>query len=216
MRGQHKPGYVRPRKGEKRQQDKPLKVDRLPAEVRDAIQKARVAGRTWAETTEAAAKAAAKLGVKPPSEGAVRRWYDQRIEQVQKEVMAQAERARALAAAFAQRGFKELPEAALAALSSEVFTVMEAGTPGAREASLSNLVFMLSKLIDAQSKQKRAEIEERKVNLAQKKFDELKSKAEKATNEAAAKIGKGKEVTLADINSIRAKFALPPVAAAGH
>jgi len=208
--GQHKPGYRRPRTGERRQHRKPLTVDRMPQEVRDAIQEARAAGRTWEETTEAAAAAARKLGAPAPSEGAVHRWYDLRVAQVQREVMAQAESARTLAAAFASKGFAELPESALNALASEIFSAMEAEGPAGRQKALLSFGVVLSKLIAAQAADKRAELEGRKLKLAEKKFEDVKSKAEKATSEAANKIGKGKRVTLADINRIRERFGLPP------
>ncbi|MBZ5703252.1 MAG: DUF3486 family protein [Acidobacteriia bacterium] len=216
MKGEHRPGYRRPRTGEERSVRQPLKIDKLSQEVRDAILKARAEGCTWEETAEWASKKAGE----PLAISVVHRWYDLRVEQVRKEVMEQAERSRAIAAAFAGKEFKDLPEAALNALTSEVFAVMEAGEAADREKALANLVFVMSKLITAQAKQKQVELEREKIELAKKKFDDLRSKAEKATNDAAAKIGKGKEFTLADINNIRQRtFGLPPIqrsASAGH
>lgn len=214
MKGEHKPGYRRPRKGEKRQHDKPLKVDRLPLEVRDAIQKARAAGSTWQETTEAAAAAAAKLKVEAPSEGAVRRWHDLRVEQVVRETFEMDELAEKNLHKFFGRTLAELPAAAVHSLKAQVYGMQSAKTPAQREASIGNFLLLLSRIIDAQAKEKRAEIEERKVNLAQKKFEDLKSKAEKELNAAERKIGKGQELTGKDIDRIRRKvFGLGPAAA---
>jgi len=208
MKGEHKPGYRRPRTGEERRWHQPLRIDGLSQEVRDAILAARAAGKTWEETAELASKKAGES----LAMSVVHRWYDLRVAQVQKEVMEQAERSRAIAAAFTGKEFKDLPEAALNALTSEVFAVMEAGKAADREKALGNLVFVMSKLITAQAKQKQVELEREKIELAKKKFEELRSKAEKATNEAAVKLGKGKGLTLADINNIRQRtFGLPPI-----
>src|SRR4029077_6239422 len=69
--------YRHPRIGEKRQSRKPLRIDRLPVEVKNAIIAARAAGQTWKQTAEAAsAKAGQSL-----SPSTVQRWHDLRIEQ---------------------------------------------------------------------------------------------------------------------------------------
>lgn len=208
MKGEHKPGYQAPRTGEPRKVRQPLRIDKLSTGVREAILRARADGATWQEAAERASKVAGES----LAASVVHRWYDLRVEQVQREVMAQAERARAIAGVFAAKGFKDLPEAAVNALSSEVFAVMEAGSASEREKSLGNLVFVLSKLIAAQAAQKRVQLEQQKIELAKKKFEELRNKADKATNEAAAKVGKGRTLTVDDINRIRERaLGLPPV-----
>jgi hypothetical protein len=208
MKGEHKPGYKAPRTGEPRATRQPFALDNADPKVRAAILKARARGRTWEETAEAATKAAgAKIAV-----SSCHRWYDVRVQQVQKEVLAQAEQARALAGAFASKGFKDLPEAALNALSSEVFSVMNAKGGAAREKSLGNLVFVLSRLIEARARKKAVELDAKKVALAEKRFEQLKEKTEKATNDAAAKLASGKPFTLTDINNIRERvLGLPPL-----
>jgi hypothetical protein len=206
----------RARTGERRKVRQPFRVDKFPQKVRDAILKARAAGATWDETAEAASAAAGE----PIGHSAVSRWYDVRVEQMRRETLAQSERARELAAAFSGKSFKDLPESAINALSSEVFAVMEAGGGAERQKALGDLVFMLSKLIAAQASQKKVELEAQKIKLAQQRFDEAKTRAEKTTSEAAAKLGKGKGLTLADINRIRERtFGLGPIqrsAAAGN
>jgi len=206
MKGEHKPGYQRPRTGEPRLTRQPLRIDRLPEEIRQEIQKRRARGETWGEIEQASALFA---GERLPA-NTLSRWHDLRIEQVRNEVMAQSERARHMAAAFASKGFRELPEAAVNALSAQVFTLMETKGGAEFEASLGNLVLVLSKLITAQAKQKQ-------VELAERKFKDLKANAEKTTHEAAAKLGKGQGLTLADINRIRERtFGLPPIVAGSH
>jgi hypothetical protein len=208
MKGQHKPGYHRPRTGEKRHWRQPLVIDTLPEVARLEIQKRRAKGETWEEISEASEKfAGRRLAL-----SVLHRWYDLRVEQVQRDVMAQAERARSIAAAFAGKQFKDLPEATVNALSSEVFAVSEAGKPAEREAALGRLLFLLTKLMQAQAAEKRVEIEKSRIELARKKFEELRNKAEKVTNDAATKLGKGRALTIDDINRIRERtFGLPPV-----
>ncbi|MGO9643012.1 MAG: phage protein Gp27 family protein [Candidatus Acidiferrales bacterium] len=198
----------RPRTGEARKTRQPFRVDKLPEKVRDAILKARAQGRTWEETAEAASSAAGA----PIGHSVCHRWYDVRVEQVQREVLAQSERARELAAAFRGKSFKDLPESAVNALSAEVFAVMEASGGAQREISLGRLVLVLSKLIAAQARQRAVKLEEEKVKLAKDKFDELRARTEKATSEAARKLAGGKPLTVADIDKIRQRtLGLPPL-----
>jgi hypothetical protein len=72
-------GYRHPRVGEKRQSRQPLRIDKLPAEVKSAIIAARAEGKTWKETAQAASAVA---GMNLPT-SMVQRWYDLRIEQPQ-------------------------------------------------------------------------------------------------------------------------------------
>jgi hypothetical protein len=165
--GKHRAGYRRPRKGERRQQEKPLRLDgALTAEQKEEVQRLRAAGKTWGEI-------AGRLRV---PETTLRRWYDLRVAQVQKEVLAQAERARALAAAFASKGFAELPEAALSALSSEVFAVLEAGGAREKQKALGELVFLLSRMITAQVAQEKLKLEKEKVAISRERLEQMRAK----------------------------------------
>lgn len=69
--------YRRPRTRQPRQSQKPLRIDRLPQEVKDAIIAARASGETWKQISRMAS-AAAGLHLPPSS---LQRWYDLRIEQ---------------------------------------------------------------------------------------------------------------------------------------
>jgi len=205
--GKHRAGYRKPRTGEKRRAQQPFKIDRLPEAIKQKVIAARAKFTPYSEVAEMVSK----MSGQSVSTDAVQRWYDVRVRQMNERALAQAESARVLAEKFAELGFEKLPEATMNALSGEVFTLTNSKDSAERQAAISNLAFLLSKVIDAQSKKKRAEIEERKVDLAQKKFEQLKSKADKATREAAEKLGKGKDLTIADINSIRWKvFGLGP------
>lgn len=73
--------YRAPLTGQPRKQRKPLKIDRLPQSVKDAIVAAREAGETWAHAAQLASAAA---GV-PISASSAQRWHDLRIEQPRRE-----------------------------------------------------------------------------------------------------------------------------------
>ncbi len=182
-RGKHLEKYRRPGVGQKRRQRKPLTVERLPQEVRDAILGARANGKTWAETTEAAAIAAQLLKAAPPTERQVRTWYDLRVEQVQREVMAQAESARALAGAFAAKGSPQLPEAVRAALQSTIFSLLDASEGDQKKAaikSLNDLGFLLAR-------QRQLDLEEQRLGLEREKLQQIRSKVAGAKQAVAGK-----------------------------
>ena len=62
------------------------------------------------------------------------------------------------------------------------------------------------------TRDKRTEIAKERVELDRKKLEEFIRKADKSTNEAAKKIGKGGKLTIDDINRLRERtFGLPPV-----
>lgn len=199
--GEHKPEYRAPRTGEKRKVRQPFDIDKLSEEVRKEIQKRRAEGQTLQEISDASPRFAGQvLSVKK-----LHTWLDVRFEQV----MERSERMEAL---LRSKHFENLPETAKNALASSVFSIVDALGPAEQQAALGNLGFVLSKMIAAQAAAARVKLEREKVDLARRKFDELKSRADKATNEAAAKVGKGRQVTIDDINRIRERtFGLPPI-----
>jgi hypothetical protein len=208
MKGEHKPGYRPPRTGEKRAVRQPLKIDKLAQAVRDAILKARADGATWEETAEAASK----LNGENLAPSVVHRWYDLRVEQVQREVLDRAEQARMLAGSFRVNGIEGLPEAALNALGSVAFTIVEGGTPDERMKALGQFILVQNDVSKTRTAEKRVELKKREIDIEEKKVEVFLKKVDKATNEAAAKIGKGRTLTLDDINRIRERaLGLPPV-----
>jgi DNA invertase Pin-like site-specific DNA recombinase len=78
--GQHKAGYHRPRTGKKRRIRLPLRIDKLPQEIRDLIQKLRAEGKTWREIGKATGLPRTTL----------QRWYDLRVEQPRREIEIEA------------------------------------------------------------------------------------------------------------------------------
>lgn len=180
----------------------------MKREVRDEIAKARTAGCTWQETAERATKVAGEA-IAP---SVCHRYWDLRIEQVGSEALKDAESSRAFAKEFAAAGFENMEEATLNALASEVFAVMRERDKDARRKALRGLLGAQAEMIAARAKEKSVELEEKKVRLAEEKFEQLKARVEKETSDAAKKLGKGKGLTIADINRIReTTFGLGPI-----
>lgn len=178
--GNHKPGYRAPRTGEKRKTRQPLRIDKLPEETRADIQTRRAKGETWDEIAEAT-----KL---PPT--TLKRWYDLRVEQVNAEVMAQAARARELAATFAGKGFERLPESVQSALSSAIFAMAERQDDESRARfikEMGGLAWLLAR-------QRQLDQEERRLEIERKKLDVIAAKA-RVPKDAVEK----KKVTAAEL-----------------
>jgi len=209
---------ARPKTGEKRVVRQPLGIDQLPEEARAAIQQRRAEGCTWMEIEEASqkfvawkelpAKVAALFPHRRLPHSNLQRWYDLRVEQVNREMMEKAGRARELAGAFASRGFKDLPDAVRNALGDLVFSLMESGSSadqGRLRKELMELGWLLNDYKKTEIKQGVLAVQKKRVDLLERNFD-------KATNEAAGKLEKGRALTIDDINKIRERtFGLPPI-----
>jgi len=195
--GKHREGYEKPRTGERRKQRKPLKLDRYPQEVRDEILRARAQGCTWLEVAEHALRAAAKTsglaGTEPvsaPDQKTLeawaelcRRWYDLRVEQVQQEVMQEAEVARQIAAAFAGKPIENLPEATRNALATLVFSLLESKDEATKKRAIADLkdislIIQRTKMLDIQQAQ--VETKNRELEL---RIEEMTRKAQKVTKQ---------------------------------
>lgn len=217
---------ARPKTGEKRQVRQPLKMDRLPTELLDRVMQERAAGRTWAEIEELSPRfdewqktepaiRAEFPGLKLPHT-TLMRWHDLRVEQVKREMLADAERARSIAASFADAKFKELPEAVQGALRDQIFSLMQAADTGSKSKAINELQKLARLLVQ----QKRLEIlaertkaEMKRVELLERDFEIKKRKLDEETDKAARKAARGKAITTDDINRIRERtFGLPPVA----
>jgi hypothetical protein len=215
---------TRPKTGERREVRQPLKIDKLPLKMRDRIERERQAGRTWTEIEESSPSWAKEWGEVPQDVQALfpgkrlphsnlARWYDIRVEQVNQEMANEAERARQFSGAIAKLGdVEKLGDAAVLALSDVVFSVMRARGRDEYAKACEALGYLSAKLTDAKSKKVRADAESKRIAILEGEIERKKKQLDKATNEAANKLGKGKAVTLDQINSIRERvFGLPPV-----
>src|SRR3954468_20228823 len=127
---------ARPGVGDTRKTRQPLKIDKLPKEWRDQIQKYRAQGSTWSEIEELSrgfewdtleTKVLEHFpDLKVPVSNLVR-WYDLRVEQVNREILARSEQARELAQAIAGAGLKgaATDEAVTNALRDMIFAEMQ-------------------------------------------------------------------------------------------
>jgi hypothetical protein len=181
-RGKHREGYRRPRTGEQRKVRQPLRLDRLPQELREQIIALRAEGKTWKEIAEL-------TGVPLTT---VHRWYDLRVDQVRREVLRQAEQARVLAEKFSQFNFSDWTLAARNALASEVFEVLNAGTQEKKIKALSGLLMLLTRLRAAEAQQQRAELEKQKLEIARQRIEEFRRKNASAVKQIAAAAREGK------------------------
>ena len=150
----------RPRTGDKRRKNQPLKIDRLPSDIRDAIQFLKnFAGKTWQEIEELSslpydANWKTKGGGFVPWDALptpilelfpdlrlphanLHRWYDLRVSQVVSETLARSVQARELAEAFAKSAVEGGNEAVLnAARDQLMFLLAENADPSARRRRL--------------------------------------------------------------------------------
>lgn len=232
---------ARPRTGDRRQAKQPLKIDRLPGSVRDAIQYLKnQCGKTWQEIEE---QSALPYDEKWPTTGGgfvnwdsiptdvlelfpnlhlphsnLHRWYDLRVSQVQAEVAARSEQARVLAKAFAKSVVKDSDSAVLNAARDQFMAILgEDNTPQGRLKAAKGLVVLAEVMQGARAntiKERKVSVDERKMAALEAREALMRRKLEAETNNAASKLAKG-ELTLEDINRIReATFGLPPIAAA--
>lgn len=213
---------TRPKTGQKRKTRQPLKIDKLPMEMRDAIQRLRADGRTWEEIEELspAFEGWDKLplsvlelfpDMKIPR-SSLQRWYDIRVEQVRREVVADSERAREFAATFNGPANKDLPDAVRNALGDQIFSLMQSADASDKQQfrkELLNLGMLLAEHRKLDIREQKQKTDERVLEM---KIQQMKRQFDKEANDAAKKLGKGKPITEDDINRIRERtFGLPPV-----
>jgi hypothetical protein len=226
----------RAKTGEKRLRNQLLHIDRLPIEVRDAIQALRDQGRTWKDIEELSALPKEKGGfidwdsletnvleLFPTlrlSDSNLQRWFDLRVSQVTAEAMARSAQARVIATAFAKSIVKGEDEAVVNAARDQLMAILaEDATPKGRMNATKGLIA----LADIMNERRLNEIKERKVATDERKMKLLEEREAKArrqleaeTAKAAKKVSDGR-FELADLNTIRERvFGLPPLKAVAN
>jgi hypothetical protein len=177
---------TRPRTGQKRLTRQPLKMDKLPTELLDRVMKERAAGRTWEEIEELSPRFEEWKNTNETIQGqfpklrlphtTLQRWYDLRVEQVRRDVMARMDRARELAESFADKKFKDLPDAVMNALRDQIFMLMEASDDKSRAKAiqgLGSLGLMISRIERTKVAQRKLDIEEEKVEAQKQRLKEI-------------------------------------------
>lgn len=228
----------RAKTGEAREVNRPLKIDRLPIEVRDAVLELRDDGKTWTEIEELSSlpwseQWRTKGGGFVPWDALplpvlelfpdcrlphsnLHRWYDLRVRQVMAETMARSAQAREIASAFARSVVEGADEAVLNAARDQIMSILaEDASPKGRLKAASGLISLAEVMQGARAntiKERKVAVDERKIKAFEAREALLRRKLEAETSSAAAKFAKG-DLTLADINRIReATFGLPPIA----
>jgi hypothetical protein len=227
---------ARPKTGEKREVNRPLNIDRLPVEVRDAILQLRDAGKTWPEIEELSSLPynpnwATKGGgfvnweeqptpvlelfpdLRIPHSN-LHRWYDLRIRQVMAETMARSAQAREIAAAFAKSVVKGEDEAVLNAARDQIMSVLaEDGTPKGRMKAAAALIALAEMMQERRSndiKERKVAVDARRMKLLEDREKRACERVDQATQQAAKK-GTG-QFSINDINLLRERtFGLPPL-----
>jgi hypothetical protein len=226
----------KPKTGDRRETNQPLKIDRLPPSVHESILALRnQAGKTWQEIEELSALPVDKGGFVEwdnlptpvlelfPSmhlpHSNLQRWYDLRVRQVQRDVLESSARAREIAQAFAKAGIDGADEAVINAARDQIMLILsEDGSFKGKFGAAKGLIALAEIMQTSRAndiKERKVSADERKLKLLEQREAITIKKMEKETEAAARKISKG-ELTLDDINKLRRNaFGLPPLAADG-
>lgn len=206
-----------PKTGEARKTRQPLNIDRLPPETRELIiWWKNDQGKTWLEV-EDLSRTFVKWDMLDPlvvklfpgkylPRTNLHRWYDLRVEQVRRDVMARSERARELAEAFAKAGTSgDLNESVVNAARDTIFALMESADEKSRvklQSGLLKLGLLLAEFEKNKIKQQTVDLETKRIAMLKEEADRKKKQFEKLTNEATAKIKKGGAEAVAAVDNI--------------
>jgi hypothetical protein len=229
----------RPRTGERRQVKQPLKIDRLPPEVRDQILWLRNRdGKTWEEIEAISAQpfdekkniglvnwdalpAAVKklFPEKRLAHSSLHRWYDLRVSQVRRDVEARSTIAREVAESFAKSAVAGGNEAVTNAARDQLMSLLaEDLTPKGRTNVTRGLIALAEILQAARAndiKERKVSIDARKIKILEDRERQARERLDRETQRAAKK--GGGQFSLADINLLRERtFGLPPLKAAAN
>jgi len=152
----------RPKTGEPRQVNQPLRLDSLPQAKRDQIISMRRAGESWERIAKAVGEPATTL----------HRWYDLRVAQVMREVQQEGEWSRQIAQALAGPGYESLPDAVRNAIADQLFGVMQASEPKERAQAAEALIGFMDQL----TKRERVEVQKQKIGIEREKLALVRSK----------------------------------------
>jgi len=206
----------RPRTGQRRQVNQPLKIDRLPLEVRNAIQTLKD-GHTFQEIEE--------LSALPLDKGGFVNWDTLpidvlelfprlRVRQVMAETMGRSAQARELAAAFAGSVLKGGDQAVLNAARDQFMSILaEDTTPKGRAFAAKGLIALSEQMQASRTndiRERKVDVDVRKIKLLEAREQIARDRVDQATQQAA-KRGTG-QFSIEDLNLLRERtFGLPPL-----
>lgn len=220
----------RPRTGERRRTNLPLKIDKLPEDVRNAILDLRNnGGKTWEQIEELSALAKDKGGfidwdalplpvleifpeMRLPRTS-LHRWYDLRVSQVRRQVMAESEKARAFAESFAGKKIAGANAAVMNAMRDQVFNLMRDVGAGDRDkflAGLNMLSLTMARLQRVDLQAKRVKVDQRRARVLEEREAITRRKLEAEADKATKKLKRGelKPEDLADL--VQRTFGIAP------
>jgi len=199
------PRLVRPKTGEKRKANQPLKLDRMPREVHEEILKLRAEGKTWPEIEELshdfvpwdslAPELAAQFPHRKLPHTNLHRWNDLRVDQVRKETMAEDAQARVFAEKFSAAGFEHADDAVVNAFRDEVFRLTQSADPKSR----ADFHTMLNQLSLVMTRVERVKLQRKRVEADIAKIDAERAKV-------AAEAGDPREIYLLATQDILKKL----------
>jgi len=212
----------RPKTGEPRETHQPFAIDKLPSAWRDRVVGLCAKWMTWAqieqETTawEWDKLTGEQMKLFPERRiplSTLHRWYDVQVQQKLTEIAAERQASLAIATKLGAGGYEKMEQSVKNAIADVVFSyAKDSSDPDLFRKALTELGWLLAR-------NRQLDIAKLKVEVEKQKVDELIGRAEKATHDAAKKLGKGARLTLEDINRLRERtFGLPPIersAAAG-
>ncbi len=189
----------KPKTGQKRKTRQPLKIDKLPMEMRDRIQQLRAEGKTWEEIEELSASFPGwdKLPLnvlelfpdKRIPRSTLHRWYDIRVDQVAKEIAAETFTAREFANVFADREFEELPNAIVNAIRDQCFTLLKTNDRGEKLQAIK----MLGQLGRLVADKKRTDLKEQQIGIEKRRQESQERILEVKLQEMQERVKKLKE-----------------------
>jgi len=231
---------ARPKTGERRETNQPLKIDKLPPEVQQSILHLRNGlGLTWQEIEQRSAEPVGqgKSGFiewdKLPTpilelfpdlrlpHSSLHRWFDLRVAQVRKDVMVRSEQARTIAESFAKSNLVNGDDAVINAARDTLMGVLsEDGTESGRLNATKGLIKLGELMQKARTnviRDRKVGTEERRIKLLEQDAEQRRSKFEREMNAAEKKVTKGEALTVADINKIRERvFGIGPAPVAAN
>jgi hypothetical protein len=226
----------RPRTGERRQVNQPLKIDRLSPDIHEAILLLRNRdGKTWEEIEALSAAPKDKGGFidwenLPPAllklfpdkklaHTSLHRWYDLRVSQVRRDVEQRSVVAREVAESFAKSVVDGSNEAVINAARDQLMSLLaEDLTPKGRSHAAGKLIALAEILQEVRAndiKERKVGVDERKMRVIEERERQARERVDQATQKAAKK--GASQFSLADINLLRERtFGLPPIKAGSH
>lgn len=215
----------RPGTGDPRRTQQPLKIDRLPPPVHEAILALRnQANKTWQEIEDLSAVPVDQPGgfvdwmnlptavlelfpdMRIPHSN-LQRWYDLRVTQVTRDTMRRSAQAREIAEAFARSVVANGDEAVLNAARDTFMAVLaEDVTPRGRSQAGKALIALAEVMQGARAndiKERKVATDERKLKLLEEREKLAIRKLEAETDRLAKKAERGEAITPEDLAEVR-------------